>query len=286
VDELPASPAAPDEQAKPRPEGILFLAREPLNTRRLAKYASLADGTAARTLIRQINRHYDARGRAVRVEEIGGGMQLLSRPAYAPWLRRLGYLPPESYLSAPSMETLAVVAYRQPVLRVEVEAVRGVACGEILRQLMDRDLVRIAGRSDELGRPYLYGTTRQFLRQFGLRSLEELPRVEAFSQGDPSEQDPFITNVAQEEEEKKLTGSTARTTAELAATDDDEFEFDDDDSDDDDSDDDDSDDDDSDDDDFDDEDPDDEELDGEWVEVDDDGDDPEDDDDDDDWDDD
>jgi segregation and condensation protein B len=84
----------------------------------------------------------------------------------------------EVRLSAPAMETLAVVAYRQPVLRAEVEAVRGVQCGEVLRQLIERDLVRIAGRSEELGRPILYGTTRQFLQVFGLRHLEDLPRPE------------------------------------------------------------------------------------------------------------
>jgi segregation and condensation protein B len=84
----------------------------------------------------------------------------------------------EVRLSAPAMETLAVVAYRQPVLRAEVEAIRGVQCGEILRQLMERDLVRIAGRSEELGRPFLYGTTRRFLEVFGLRHLDELPRAE------------------------------------------------------------------------------------------------------------
>ena len=82
----------------------------------------------------------------------------------------------EVRLSAPALETLAVVAYRQPVLRAEIEAIRGVQCGEVLRQLIERDLVRIAGRSEELGRPLLYGTTRQFLQVFGLRHLEDLPR--------------------------------------------------------------------------------------------------------------
>jgi segregation and condensation protein B len=83
-------------------------------------------------------------------------------------------------LSAPSLETLAVVAYRQPVVRAEIEDIRGVACGEILRQLMERDLVRVSGRSEELGRPYLYSTTKKFLQSFGLRGLDELPRAEAF----------------------------------------------------------------------------------------------------------
>ena len=91
-------------------------------------------------------------------------------------------MPSEERLSAPSLETLAVVAYRQPVMRAEIEAVRGVGCGEILNQLMSRDLVRVGGRSSELGRPYLYNTTKRFLQLFGLKSLEELPRAEAFRQ--------------------------------------------------------------------------------------------------------
>jgi segregation and condensation protein B len=112
------------------------------------------------------------------VEEIAGGFQLLTRARFAPWLRRLNSTVREVRLSAPALETLAVVAYRQPVLRAEIEAIRGVQCGEVLRQLIERDLVRIAGRSEELGRPLLYGTTRQFLQVFGLRHLEDLPRPE------------------------------------------------------------------------------------------------------------
>jgi len=81
-------------------------------------------------------------------------------------------------LSAPALETLAVVAYRQPVMRAEIEAIRGVDCGEILRQLMDRDLVKTAGRAEELGRPYWYATTKRFLQVFGLRHLDDLPRAD------------------------------------------------------------------------------------------------------------
>ena len=161
-----------------RLEAILFLSREPLGSRKLAQLAGLADGTKARTLVRALNRRYDAEGSAFRVEEVAGGFQLLTRPKYAPWLRRLHSIPLEVRLSAPAMETLAVVAYRQPVLRAEIEAIRGVQCGEVLRQLIERDLVRIVGRSEELGRPLLYGTTRQFLQVFGLRHLEDLPRPE------------------------------------------------------------------------------------------------------------
>lgn len=166
------------DAALQRLEAVLFLAREPLTSRKLSQYAGLADGTQARTLIRRLNGLYDAEGRAFRVEHTAGGYQLLSRRKFASWLRRLAHVPGEVRLSAPALETLAVIAYRQPVPRADIEAIRGVNCGEILRQLMDRDLVRIDGRSDELGRPFLYSTTKHFLQIFGLVNLDELPRAD------------------------------------------------------------------------------------------------------------
>ena len=159
-----------------RLEAVLFLTREPLTSRKLSQYANLADGTQARTLVRRLNERYDAAGQSFRVEQVAGGFQLLTRRQLAPWLRRLAHVPEETRLSAPALETLAVIAYRQPVPRADIEAIRGVNCGEIVRQLMERDLVRIEGRSAELGRPYLYSTTKRFLQIFGLNHLEELPR--------------------------------------------------------------------------------------------------------------
>jgi segregation and condensation protein B len=161
-----------------RLEAILFLAREPLNARKLSRYANLSDGTRARTLIRQLNEQYGASGRAIRIEQVAGGYQLLTRAKLAPWLRRLAHVQAETRLSAPALETLAVIAYRQPVPRADIEAIRGVNCGEILRQLMDRDLVRIGSRSQELGRPFLYATTKRFMELFGLNQIEDLPRTE------------------------------------------------------------------------------------------------------------
>lgn len=158
-----------------RLEAVLFLAREPLSLRKLAQSANLADATEARTLIVELRRLYDQRGSAFQLEQLAGGYQLRTRPKFAPWLRPLVGSEEQLRLSPPALETLAVVAYRQPVLRADVEAIRGVACGEILRQLMDRDLLRIVGRSEELGRPLWYGTTRRFLEAFGLSSLDELP---------------------------------------------------------------------------------------------------------------
>lgn len=177
-----ASDSADRQAALARLEAIFLLAREPLTSRKLSQFANLADATEARTLIRQLNERYDRRGRAFRVVEVAGGYQLLTRPQFAAWVRRLQQSPSEVRLSAPALETLAVIAYRQPVGRADIEAIRGVNCGEIIRQLMDRDLVRIGARSQELGRPYLYATTRYFLQIFGLSSLEDLPRAEVVRQ--------------------------------------------------------------------------------------------------------
>jgi segregation and condensation protein B len=141
----------------------------------MAQFANLTDATEARILLDSLRRRYDERGCAFQVAQVAGGYQLLSRPKFAQWLRPLAAREQEIRLSPPALETLAVVAHRQPVLRSDIEAIRGVGCGEILRQLMDRDLLRIVGRSEELGRPLWYGTTRRFLQVFGLCNLEQLP---------------------------------------------------------------------------------------------------------------
>jgi segregation and condensation protein B len=161
-----------------RVEASLFLADEPLTARRLAAVAGLADGTQARRLVRKLQTFYDKDGTAFQVEELAGGYQLLSRPEFHPWLARLRRAGNELRLSAAARETLAIVAYRQPIMRADIEAIRGVQCGEILRLLMEKGLVRIAGRHDSLGRPVLYGTTRKFLQVFGLKNLQELPQAD------------------------------------------------------------------------------------------------------------
>ena len=162
-----------DESA--RLESVLFLAREPLPSRKLAQFADIADGSRVRRLINDLNRFYDEQPCSFRIVEVAGGYQLRTRSQFAPWLARLQEVPIEIRLSATAMETLAVVAFKQPVLRAMVEAIRGVQCGETLRQLMEKNLVKIAGRSEELGRPFLYGTTKYFLQVFGLKHLDELP---------------------------------------------------------------------------------------------------------------
>jgi segregation and condensation protein B len=161
-----------------RLEAALFLAREPLSTRKLAELADLADGTEARSLVRNLAQRLKRRGSAFMPVEVAHGILLMTRPQLADWMAKCHGPGEEMRLSAPALETLAVAAYRQPVTRAEIESIRGVQCGEILRVLMERDLLRIVGRSEELGRPFLYGATRKFLQVFGLGRLEHLPPVD------------------------------------------------------------------------------------------------------------
>lgn len=166
-----------EKQQLGRLEAVLFLSRSPLSSRKISQLAGLEDGTRARSLLKQLNQHYDRVGRAFHVKQVAGGYQLRTRPQFATWLRRLEHIPRPFRLTGPALETLTVVAYRQPIIKAEIEAIRGVGCGEMLRQLLEKNLIKIAGRSPELGRPFLYATTREFLTQFGLNSLNALPRA-------------------------------------------------------------------------------------------------------------
>lgn len=171
-------------------EALLFLTREPLSAQRLAQFLNTGETSQVVDGIRKLNQIYDGTRTAFRILEFARGFQLRTRPQFTPWLRQLcrqvgvaNQESPEIRLSPPAMETLAIIAYREaystPVTRAEIEAVRGVqSCMEILRQLLGKDLIRIAGRSPELGRPRLYRTTKKFLEVFGLKSLLQLPKVD------------------------------------------------------------------------------------------------------------
>lgn len=161
-----------------RVEAAFFAADEPLNSRKLMLAADLADAAEARRLVARLTAAYDRDGTAFQIEELAGGWQLRTRTEFHPWLVRLRRTSPDPKLSGPALETLAIVAYRQPIMRADIEAIRGVQCGDVLRLLMERGLIRIAGRHDSLGRPVLYGTTRRFLQLFGLNSLTNLPDIE------------------------------------------------------------------------------------------------------------
>ncbi len=158
-----------------RLEALLFAATEPLTLRRLQTLAGDAPAADVRDALASLEAHYEATSRAFGIEEIGGGFQLRTRAALSGLLARLGRKRAGEKLSPAAIETLAIVAYRQPVLRADVEKIRGVASGELLRTLIEKGLVRVAGRADLPGAPLLYGTTGAFLELFGLRDLRDLP---------------------------------------------------------------------------------------------------------------
>lgn len=157
-------------------EAALFCADEPLPPRRLAQIAGLADAAAIRRLAKKLQQLYDEDGAAFAIEEIAGGLQLLTRPPFHRWLANARRQTHELRLTPAMRETLAIIAYRQPIMRADIESIRGVQCAETLRLLMEKGLVRITGRHDSLGRPVLYGTTKKFLQVYGLRSLHDLPK--------------------------------------------------------------------------------------------------------------
>lgn len=161
-----------------RLEAVLFVADEPLSIKRLVQLATLADADEAQQLIDRLNLAYDASGSTFRVERVATGLRLLTRREFVFWLDKLHQRQAALKLTPPMLETLAIVAYRQPLTRADIEAVRGVQSAEMLKQLMERELVRIAGEDDSLGRPFLYETTRKFLELYGLQSLDDLPMAD------------------------------------------------------------------------------------------------------------
>jgi segregation and condensation protein B len=131
--------------------------------------------------IKALNEQYVESGRAFTIESVSGGYRMMTRAEHAPVIAAMHRSRASTRLSKPALETLAIIAYRQPITRAELEAIRGVACGEVVRSLMERKMVKITGRAEELGRPMLYGTTRQFLDTFGLSSVKDLPKPEEFA---------------------------------------------------------------------------------------------------------
>ncbi|MCU0915038.1 MAG: SMC-Scp complex subunit ScpB, partial [Planctomycetes bacterium] len=175
--ESPAA-ASPDETPTIESvlEAILFATDEPLTD---GKLAGIVETTTkqVRESIESLNARYAAEKHAFRIEQIAGGYQMLTLNLYNSWLKKMLRARSDNKLSPAAMETLAIIAYKQPIIRADIEAIRGVAVGEVIRSLMYKGLVKIAGRAEILGRPMLYGTTKKFLEIFGLNSLKDLPKV-------------------------------------------------------------------------------------------------------------
>ncbi len=164
-----------------RVEALLFSSERPISESKMKTVLGIEDEDATKQIkaaIESLNDTYDKNARSFRIERVAGGYRPLTREEFAPLVSRLHADRQQQKLSQAALETLSIIAYRQPVMRAEIEVIRGVACGEVLRSIMEKRLVKIVGRAEELGRPMLYGTTRDFLNIFGLASLDDLPDVQ------------------------------------------------------------------------------------------------------------
>ena len=157
-------------------EALLFASDAPLGAPDIARIDERLDEDTVEAVIQELRGEYEETERAFQIYEVAGGYQLLTRPDFATYLERYETVPQPAKLSAPALETLAIISYRQPIGRGEVEEIRGVGSSSALKTLIDRGLVEVVGRGEGLGRPLLYGTTTKFLEHFGFRSLEDLPR--------------------------------------------------------------------------------------------------------------
>ena len=159
-------------------EAVLFASEAPLKAEEIARADDALNEDLVEEAIQELNAVYSESERAFEIRELGEGYQLLTRADFAPYLERFDTIPRPSRLSGPALETLAIIAYRQPIGRIEMEYIRGVSSSAVIRTLQDRALIEIVARGEGLGRPLLYGTTQRFLEHFGFRSLDDLPRPE------------------------------------------------------------------------------------------------------------
>jgi len=168
-------------------EALLFVAGEPLSIDRIKSILEDADKKSIQDMLWELQHEYDMRLSGLRIVEVAGGFQIASRPELAQWIKRLRKVKQSSRLSKPSLETLAIIAYKQPLVKAEIEDIRGVDSSGVIKGLLDKHMIKIVGRKDVAGRPILYATTREFLQYFGLRDISDLPTLKEFTELMPEE---------------------------------------------------------------------------------------------------
>jgi len=172
-------------------EAMLFASEKPLLIEQIKKALDNLEANEVRKVLEELKSEYEQANRGIRVAEIAGGFQMITASSFAPFLKKLFKDRHTERLSKPALETLAIIAYKQPLTRMEIELLRNVNVDGVMKSLLDKNLIRISGRKKVPGRPFVFGTTKQFLEYFGLKSLDELPKMEDFSslvkQNEPAE---------------------------------------------------------------------------------------------------
>jgi segregation and condensation protein B len=170
-------------------EALLFASEKPLLLEQIKKVLDDMDTNQIRQSLEELKSEYDTANRGIRICEVAGGFQMIANPYFVSFLKKLLRGPKANSLSKPALETLAIVAYKQPVTRLEIESLRKVNVDSLVNNLVEKNLIRVGGHKKAPGNPKVYGTTREFLEYFGLKSLEELPKIECLSTGNTTLQE-------------------------------------------------------------------------------------------------
>jgi len=201
-------------------EALLFVSEKPVTIEEIKEVIGDVDGRAIREAIEAIKLKYEAEKHGMVIVEIAGGFQMLSNPEYANAIRTFYRTQKKEKLSKPALESLAIVAYKQPVTRLDIELIRGVNSDGVVMHLLEKNLIKMAGRKDVPGKPFLYGTTKEFLEYFGLKSLSDLPKLEEFVslEENATENIKAFQGVSEEFKEQAATASSLKSDKEEPST--------------------------------------------------------------------
>ncbi|MBL7197143.1 MAG: SMC-Scp complex subunit ScpB [Candidatus Omnitrophica bacterium] len=180
-------------------ETIIFISEGPIPTTEIQNVLEGLDLQTIKMTVEELKKDYEQRNSAIKIVEVAGGYQMVTSPNYAHFIKKFYKIKHSEKLTMPSLETLSIIAYKQPVTKVEIESIRGVNVDGVIKNLLEKSLIRIVGRKEVVGRPFVYGTTRSFLEYFGLNSLDELPDVEEFVQTLQDRETAEITPLKEEE---------------------------------------------------------------------------------------
>jgi segregation and condensation protein B len=216
----PEKPTIDEDGLKKIIEALIFASDKPLAIKQIKDIIGDTDTRLIRKLVNDLKQEFTRDQRSFNISEVAGGFQFSTDPAYARWLKKLYKIKQSDYLTGPSLETIAIIAYRQPVTKADIEFIRGVAVDGVINNLLQKGFIKVVGKKDVIGRPYLYGTTALFLQYFGLNSIEYLPALSDFREADlefnkPQETDNIVleseqaladTGGKEDEKDKDITG--------------------------------------------------------------------------------
>lgn len=186
-------------------EALIFVSGEPITLNRIKDVIDGADKKTLERLASELKDEFNREHNGLQLVEVANGYQLTTRPEYAPWIKKLNKIKLASKLSKPALETLAIIAYKQPIIRPEIEKIRGVDSGGVIKTLLERKIIKIIGRMDIVGKPILYSTTPEFLQYFGLKDLSDLPTLKEFHELKEEELQPNVPEDAEQNPSSALT---------------------------------------------------------------------------------